>query len=544
MDEYNRNNNDMNGQNEQGEQTTPFQTPVRDGSESGANSAGSQNDSSQSNSYSGGNPYRSGGYSSSNNSGSYNSGSYNSSNNSTGNPYSQNQSSSNNTSNKYSGWGPSPNRGNNNNNKQKKPKKDNKIPQLVIAALVIAVVGFAGGMAASGSIQLPSASTEQTQTTASGSGSTSSDTSSSNSTKMQISSTKSGENEENSTTIYQTVAPSIVSIVVDDITLGSEASGSGVIMSSDGYIITNQHVVADGNKYTVILNDSTQYEATLVGEDEQTDLAVLKIEPKEDLTAAEFGDSSELQVGDRCYAIGSPGGVDFQNTFTGGYISAIDRDVTINDRVMTLIQTDTAINPGSSGGALINGQGQVIGIVNSKLSSSSSSDTSYEGMGFAIPTSTVQDIVDQLIENGKVTGRPAIGISGYDISETAASYYDVPQGVLISSVNTDSDAYQQGVQANDIITAVNGEDITCMSDINEIKDKYSAGDKITLTIYRSGKTKKFEITLMDEADLDTSNSTANDSSTNSGSSDESNGNSGNSGYGYYWGNGYGNGFGY
>ena len=298
-------------------------------------------------------------------------------------------------------------------------------------------------------------------------------------------------------------------------------------MSEDGYVITNQHVVDGSNKFTVLMNDGTQYEAELIGEDAKTDLAVLRIDPKEDLRPAEFGNSDKLAVGDRCYAIGSPGGVEYQNTFTGGYVSAINRDVTINDRVMTLIQTDAAINPGSSGGALINKYGQVVGITSSKLSSSSMSEASFEGMGFAIPMSTVEEIVNELIANGKVVGRPAIGISGYDVDEDTARYYDVPQGVLISSVDEASDAYKQGVQANDIIIKVNGKKITCMSDINEIKEGYSAGDEMTLTVYRSGKTKDIKITLMDESDLDSSQ----------GSSQQSEEPQQDGGYGYGYGYG-------
>ncbi len=514
MDEYNRNHGTEH--DESGEQTTPFQTPVRGAEESGSQSK-------HDNGASSGNPYRTG---------EQNTGS-------SSNPYRSGGTGTDSGANKYSGWGPSPS----GSGGKRSNKKMGNGPKIAIAAVIVAAIGFAGGMAASSGLYSRTMNSS-TQTEASVAESSTETSENSNSTKLQISDSKttgSGESADDgqtSTSIYKTVSPSIVSIVVDDITVGSEASGSGVIMSKDGYIITNQHVVADGNKYTVILSDNTQYVAELVGADEKTDLAVLKIDPKEDLTAAEFGSSDALQVGDRCYAIGSPGGVEFQNTFTGGYISAIDRDVTINDRVMTLIQTDTAINPGSSGGALINSYSQVIGITSSKLSSSS--EASYEGMGFAIPMSTVQEIVDQLIANGKVTGRPAIGISGYDISAAAAQYYDVPQGVLISSVNTDSDAYQQGLQANDIITAVDGKDITCMSDINSIKEEHKAGDSITLTIYRSGKTKKYKITLMDEADLDTSNSTANNSSENSnGESSQGNG-----GYGYYFGDGnYGNGYG-
>ena len=182
---------------------------------------------------------------------------------------------------------------------------------------------------------------------------------------------------------------------------------------------------------------------------------------------------------------------------------------------MSLIQTDTAINPGNSGGALINSAGQVIGITSSKLSASSMDSASIEGMGFAIPMNTTKEIVDELIAHGHVTGRPAIGISGYDIDASRANYFNLPQGVYVSSVDTASDAYQKGIQAGDIITGVNGKEITGMSEINEVKNGLSAGDTIKLTIYRDGKTQEFEITLIDEADLSGQTaSTQQDSSSN------------------------------
>lgn len=417
-----------------------------------------------------------------------------------------------------------------------KPKKKKHRPphfnwKGVVAIIVVAALAFGGGMLASGGFDLSGLTAGSSQSSTDSGSALPED-----STKMTITTTSSSNEDAASySSVYEKVSPSIVAIVVDEIQMGSESSGSGVIMSEDGYIITNNHVVEDGNKYTVVLSDSTTYEAQLIGTDEQTDLAVLKIDAT-GLTAAEFGDSDSVKVGDRAFAIGSPGGVEFQNSFTGGFISAINRDVTINDRVMTLIQTDTAINPGNSGGALINSSGQVIGITSSKLSSSSTSTSaSYEGMGFAIPTSTVKDVVDQLIAYGHVTGRPAIGISGYDIDETRASYYSVPQGVLVTSVDTASDAYTQGVQEGDIITGVNGETITCMSDINTIKNDMSAGDSMELTIYRSGKTMTVTIKLIDQADLSgTSSTDSSDSSTDDSgqSTNPYGGNSSGSTYGY------------
>lgn len=413
----------------------------------------------------------------------------------------------------------------------KGPKK--KFPWKPVAAVVIVgALAFGGGWAANGHISLPTLNSSSDSSTDTGSGT------SSNTTKVQLSSTS--EDMASYSEVYQKVSPSIVAIVVDSVQQGTESSGSGVIMSEDGYIITNNHVVEGGDMYKVVLSNGKSYTAKLVGTDEQTDLAVLKIDAT-GLTAAEFGDSDNLKVGDRAFAIGSPGGLEYQNSFTGGFISAINRNVTINDRVMTLIQTDTAINPGNSGGALINSAGQVIGITNSKLSASSSDSASIEGMGFAIPMTTVKEVVDELIANGHVTGRPAIGISGYDIDSTRASYFNLPQGVYVSSVDPSSDAYQQGIQAGDIITGVNGKDITSMTDINEVKNELKVGDTMKLTIYRDGSTKEVSIKLIDQSTLSgTASSSGSDSSSSEdnsgGQSGSQNGGStnpyGSYGYGY------------
>lgn len=305
--------------------------------------------------------------------------------------------------------------------------------------------------------------------------------------------------------IYAKVSPSVVSIQAVNLTSGEGGTGSGVIMSADGYIITNNHVVVDENtgvqqdKITVYMSDGTSFPADVIGLDEQTDLAVLKIGPAgTTLTPAEFGDSNSLLVGEEVYAIGSPGGLDLANTITGGHISALNRDITIDDRVMSLIQTDAAINPGNSGGALINKYGQVIGITSAKLGISY-----YEGLGFAIPMDTVKPIVDELIQNGYIAGRPQIGISGQNVSEQQSAAYGIPQGVRVINVDSRSNAAAAGVQANDIITGINGTEVTDMDGVNAVKDKLSAGDKITLTLYRmsTGKTLTVSFALNDQHDL-------------------------------------------
>lgn len=311
--------------------------------------------------------------------------------------------------------------------------------------------------------------------------------------------------------IYKKVSPSIVSVI--STMANGTGSGSGVIMSSDGYIITNNHVVEGAQSVTVQLSDGKQYEATIVGTDEQTDLAVIKVEPEEELTAAEFGNSDELQPGEYAYAIGSPGGVQFANTITGGRISAINRDVTINDRVMTLIQTDASINPGNSGGALINKYGQVVGITSAKLSSSAFGEASIEGMGFAIPINTAKEVVDELIENGYVAGRPSIGITGQNVESADGSI----AGVQVYSIDSRAKAASEGLQVGDVITAVNGTPTPTMDDVNEIKEDMKAGDKITLTVYRlsTGKTLNLTVTLTDAHDLEGEDPEAEQSTQNS-----------------------------
>lgn len=305
--------------------------------------------------------------------------------------------------------------------------------------------------------------------------------------------------------VYEKVSPSVVSVVASNLATSGQSSGSGVIMSADGYVITNHHVIDGAQQVKVVLSDGMQYNASVVGSDEQTDLAVLKIAAEgKTFTPAEFGDSSKIKAGEKAFAIGSPGGVQLANTITTGSISAISRDITIDDRVMTLIQTDASINPGNSGGALINKYGQVIGITSAKLSSTGGiNGTAYEGLGFAIPIDSAKEIIDELIQHGYVSGRPAIGVTGYNISEQTAQYNNVPQGVLITAVDTNSDAAKQGLQANDIITGVEGKTITTMDEINTAKKDLKAGDKLKLTIYRmsTGKTMNITITLADQHEL-------------------------------------------
>ena len=296
--------------------------------------------------------------------------------------------------------------------------------------------------------------------------------------------------------IYSSVIDSVVSI--SSMTSSGTSSGTGIIMSSDGYVITNHHVITGALVISVLTNDNQEYEAALVGSDEMSDLAVLKIDAR-GLQAAEFGDSSKLRVGDSVVAIGDPLGVQLRGTMTNGIISAINRDLTVGDRTMTLIQTNAALNNGNSGGPLINCYGQVIGINTVKMSSYYTATASVEGLGFAIPISVAKPIIDELIENGYVAGRPAIGISGDSLPSYYRTYYRLPDGVYVTSVNEGSDAKAKGIREGDIVTAINGERISSIDELNTVKNQYAAGDEVTLTVYRSGTYYEVTVTLVDQA---------------------------------------------
>lgn len=283
---------------------------------------------------------------------------------------------------------------------------------------------------------------------------------------------------------------------------GMTGVGTGIIMSKDGYIVTNAHVIYDdeygyGEASSVQIqmsDEETTYDARIVAYDKEADIAVLKIDA-DNLTPAEFGDSSCCEVGEMVVAIGNPLGLQFQNTVTCGIISALDRKVTINDNTMTLIQTDTAINNGNSGGPLINSSGQVIGINSAKMSSTYSGEATVEGIGFAIPMSEAKSIVDDLINYGYVTGRPQLGISCQDVTEAVSQAYNIPVGAYIFSVTAGGAADQAGLQPGDVITGIQDQTISTTEELNAVKNQYKAGDTITLTYVRAGETKKVDVTL-------------------------------------------------
>ena len=283
-------------------------------------------------------------------------------------------------------------------------------------------------------------------------------------------------------------------------TSGATGTGTGVVITEDGYIVTNAHVIYDSeygaglaDSIKVLMNDDESYDAEVVGYDTDCDLAVLKIKA-DGLTAAEFGDSDNLLLGESVVAIGNPLGFDLMNTVTSGIVSGLNRNITINDKAMNLIQTDTAINEGNSGGPLINKKGQIVGINSSKMSASYGS-ASIEGIGFAIPSNEVSKIVDDLMEYGYVTGKPQLGISCQDVTDTISQMYNMPVGIYVTDVTKNSAADKAGLQSGDVITAVDDKEISTYEELNAEKNKHSAGDTIELTYIRSGKEKTTEVVL-------------------------------------------------
>lgn len=272
----------------------------------------------------------------------------------------------------------------------------------------------------------------------------------------------------------------------------SAASGSGFILTDDGYILTNHHVIADSDSITVTLYDDTSYEAALIGYDESNDIAVLKIEA-EDLVPVILGDSDKMNVGDSVVAIGNPLG-ELTFSLTSGSISAKDREITMSTgATMRLMQTDCAINSGNSGGALFNLYGEVIGITNAKYSSNSSSGASIDNIGFAIPINKARSIAESIIEKGYFA-KPYIGVSVVNVSEETQSY-GLPKGAAVKSVVEDSPAETAGLQINDIITHVGDTEITGSSDLVSIVGSAAVGDTYTLTVFRQGQTITLTITV-------------------------------------------------
>lgn len=377
-------------------------------------------------------------------------------------------------------------------------KKSNKkqIATTVVASFVSAVVGGACALGVYVGLNKEPAKALETSKTNTGS-----IVETSNPNLSQVSLTNYSD-----TAIYaaQKALPSMVSISVEyDVNyMGMKkavaGSGSGVILSEDGYILTNNHVISSADSssfYQVsdaksikvkIYGDDTEYSAEIIGTDSQTDLAVLKID-KTGLTPAEFGDSSSVQIGEFVLAIGNPYNLDY--SVTAGIISALNREMTVENTTYNVIQADCAINSGNSGGALVNSKGEVIGITTLKLAGDG-----IEGVSFAIPVNETVPIYKELIEKGKIS-RPFVGISGIDLDEATAIRNGLTKGIYVDSVVSGSGAEDAGIMAGDVIVSFDGKDVSTMDELNAIKNTKNIGDKIEIKLYRKSELKTFTITL-------------------------------------------------
>ncbi|HEX3017365.1 MAG TPA: trypsin-like peptidase domain-containing protein [Caproicibacter sp.] len=308
------------------------------------------------------------------------------------------------------------------------------------------------------------------------------------------------------TVIYKNLIQSVVgvetTISADGTTTGESETGegTGIVATSDGYILTNAHVVnySRGNAVKVVMHNNQEYSAKVVGFDKTSDLAVLKINAT-GLSPASFGSVDGMEIGEQVLAIGNPGGLSFAGSLTGGMISALNRTIeSHSDNGMTYIQTDAAINPGNSGGPLVNMYGQVIGINSNKIAA-----TGYEGMGFAIPISKAQPIINQLIRNGYVNGRTRLGITGQDVQDSGQQVLGYPQGVIIKSITSDSDMTRAGANVGDIITAADGKKVTSLTDLYAVLNNHKPGDTITMKLYTgsvsgNGSSKTIRVKLLED----------------------------------------------
>ena len=417
--------------------------------------------------------------------------------------------------------------------KQRNTRKKENNRLLTKAAIIGVVAGLLGGGIAYGGLSAANLNSNASSSTASSSSSNTGETgsvttSSSGTTKVNKSTTASGT----MTSAYKKVQNAVVSVLNYKYTSSSSSSsdiysmfgygdsdssgsssskksltlyseGSGVIYTTangKGYIVTNNHVISGAAKVKVILASGKTISAKVVGKDSTSDLAVLSIDSKYVTQTASFGDSSSLQSGQTVIAIGSPEGSEYASTVTQGIISSPSRTITYNSNQMTVIQTDAAINSGNSGGALVNSDGQVIGINSMKLSSSSSGD-SVEGMGFAIPSNEVVTIVNQLVKKGKIT-RPQLGIKVAAIAELN-SYYkkqlvistSLKKGLYVASVTSGSAAASAGIKKGDVITAADGKTVNDVATLHSILYSHNVGDKVKITVNRNGKTMTFTVTL-------------------------------------------------
>ena len=309
-----------------------------------------------------------------------------------------------------------------------------------------------------------------------------------------------GKTEMSDAEVYAATVNSVVSIRTSATSgtnffgqaVETASAGSGFVLTADGYIVTNYHVVKDADTVTVTMYNGDEYNALYVGGDEDYDIAVIKVEAT-GLPAVTLGDSSTLNVGDHVLAIGNPLG-ELTFSMSGGMVSSVNRTINVDGTPFNMIQTDASINPGNSGGPLMNSYGEVVGIVSAKYSSYS--DESVEGLGFAIPINDVYAMIEDIMTNGYVTNKPYLGIFGGSMTEQmAAQYrYDISKGVFVYSVEEGSAAEKAGLQMGDVITKVDDTDISTMEDLTAVKKQYSAGDTVTFTVYRQGETITLSLT--------------------------------------------------
>lgn len=363
----------------------------------------------------------------------------------------------------------------------KKNHKGLKITALIVAGMILAFAsGFGGAMAAQ-----------------SMNGSSSNGGSSTVLTKSVVNTANTAGSTTSTAEVVEAVSDSVVEITTEVVQTNqflqqyvSEGAGSGVIISEDGYIITNNHVIEGASSIQVRTKNGETYQASLVGTDAENDIAVVKIDAS-GLSAAVIGDSDSLVVGEDAVAIGNPLG-SLGGTVTRGIVSALDREITIDGNAMHLLQIDAAINPGNSGGGLFNSSGELVGIVNAKSSASG-----IEGLGFAIPINTATEIATDLIENGYVTGKVKLGVTllAIEDEQTAMQYGVSRTGVYITQVEANSDAYYAGLRAGDLIDSINGQKITSTDEVKSAIESSSVGDTLEIKIYRGNKEQTVQVTL-------------------------------------------------
>ena len=375
----------------------------------------------------------------------------------------------------------------------RKPKKKNHILPIVLsAALIGGAAGFGGGLIAykcikGGSPTVVYKATEANDKDASH-------------TTANVSS----DNEMSTSAIAEKASPSVVEINVKGVsttyglfggTYETESAGSGVIISNDGYIVTNNHVVEGGTEYKVVTYDGTEYEAHLVGRDEKSDIGVLKINA-DDLTPAVIGDSDKVAVGDKSVVIGNPLGT-LGGTVTDGIISAINREITINNESMNLLQTNATINSGNSGGGMFDGRGNLIGIVNAKESGTTSSGTTIEGLGFAIPVNDAMNIAEQLISYGTVTNRATLGVHVAEVKEGNRNY---EPGLYITDVIPGGAADKAGLKPYDRIDSIDDKEIKGYTDLSACLNGKQIGSEIEMEVERNGEDIDVKVTLQNSGE--------------------------------------------